>query len=608
MLRSITRRSFVQAAAVGCALAAIPAVARAASFAGGAGTAENPWQIADANQLAGIAQDLTASYALVADIDLTGMPWQPLGALTYSADVDMQTGGMDLTRAFSGIFDGCGHTLSGLSYTADADQLAAGFIACSTGEVRNLVIEGFSVDGGETASATGAVVGYLMAGVVENVTCRSCEASGTNCTGIVVGGSMAPVRDCIVEDCTVTVLGSNDFTGKDLIQCDVAECGGLVVGGAFMGSLDNCTAQGTVRATGNEPVGMGGVAGCIQCVPSISGNRAQVVIECGNGHAIGGLCGYAGVGDDGDGTVDEPCIISDCSVEIAIKADGATHVGGLVGTGLYFYGMEDRFLIRDCSVQGTIDGAENPGCVAGRAVGSTIESCEFDVLVDGEEGADEVGRTKQRYESADQYEDGTPQAVVRLFTTVGGTYTPLFERIITDDTYQLWYDDCAAVLGSEDGAEEAVEMLQNSVTSTLTGEEAVEAYADEPEAAGFYCGFGHDIAELTFEGNTLTGRTEDGEEVFSHSYEFDSYDEQWGCYIYKADVEDAGEFAYVMLLPDTPAHTFHIEMRYGSDPTAITNWQEGAYAYWMASGILANADDYLVDNVIELFCIENLEA
>lgn len=122
MLRSITRRFLVQAATVGCALAAIPAVARAASFAGGAGTVENPWQIADADQLADIAQDLAASYALVANTDLSGVSWQPLGALTYSTDVDMQTGDINLARAFSGTLDGCGHTLSGLSYVADADD------------------------------------------------------------------------------------------------------------------------------------------------------------------------------------------------------------------------------------------------------------------------------------------------------------------------------------------------------------------------------------------------------------------------------------------------------------------------------------------------------
>ena len=64
---------------------------------------------------------------------------------------------------------------------------------------------------------------------------------------------------------------------------------------------------------------------------------------------------------------------------VNIKANGATHVGGLVGTGLYYYGEETVFKITNCSVKGSIDGAVTPGTVAGRAEGSTIESCTADV-------------------------------------------------------------------------------------------------------------------------------------------------------------------------------------------------------------------------------------
>lgn len=61
-----------------------------------------------------------------------------------------------------------------------------------------------------------------------------------------------------------------------------------------------------------------------------------------------------------------------------------------------------RFQITNCSVKGSIDGAVTPGTVAGRAEGSTIESCTADVTIDENAGTEQVGTTTQMYESADQ--------------------------------------------------------------------------------------------------------------------------------------------------------------------------------------------------------------
>ena len=108
---------------------------------------------------------------------------------------------------------------------------------------------------------------------------------------------------------------------------------------------------------------------------------AYVTIESANGgHAIGGLCGYAGTHSNPDvcletegfSTKNYPSVIDNCKITVSIKADGATHVGGLIGTGLYYYGEETVFKVTNCSVTGSIDGAVTPGTVAGRAVGSVI--------------------------------------------------------------------------------------------------------------------------------------------------------------------------------------------------------------------------------------------
>ncbi len=372
--------------------------------AGGSGTPEDPYQIATAEQLDGIRENLEASYILTEDIDLSGFEnWEPVGNMTYS-DVNMETGDMDMAKVFSGSIDGNGHTISNLVCSTDQNMLAVGLFGCFTGTIENLTVENIEVTGDETTMAAGGVVGYAIAGSISDITLLGENTvTGINCVGGIAGGSTAVVEYCTVEQADITVIGDNDFSDGRIVQQDVAECGGLVVGGSFAGRVDYCTAKGTVTATGNEPVGLGGIAGCIQCIERITGNTVQVTINAGNGHAIGGLCGYAGMGDDGDGVVDEPCAITDCTAEIAIEADGATHVGGLVGTGMYYFGMEDRFTVENCSVSGTINGAVTPGTVAGRAEGSTIISCETDVTIDGAAGTEQVGTTDRMYESADQY-------------------------------------------------------------------------------------------------------------------------------------------------------------------------------------------------------------
>jgi len=159
---------------------------------------------------------------------------------------------------------------------------------------------------------------------------------------------------------------------------------------------------------------MGGIAGCLEMMDSVTNCTAEVeIISQQGGHAIGGLCGYSGthsVGDialatEGVVTTVYPGVIDSCAVTVKMNVPGATHVGGLVGTGLYYYGEETAFKISNCTVNGEIIGAVTPGAVAGRAENSVIESCEANVTLDGEALTDFIGTTDRMYESGDQGEE-----------------------------------------------------------------------------------------------------------------------------------------------------------------------------------------------------------
>ena len=193
----------------------------------------------------------------------------------------------------------------------------------------------------------------------------------------------------------------------------------------------------------------------------------------------------------------------------------------------------------------------------------------------------------------------------QLVEDVAGTYVPLFSVLNLPEYDDLWVDYSADLVGEED-AQAVADMLRASTTAEIYGEEAVEAYAADPDSMRFDCYFTEGVDNFVFDGNTVTGLDADGNEVFSHSYTYvQELPEAISCYAYKTDDADAGEFTYICLAPDTPDTTFHIEFRYGDDLEALGQMYEGKYAFWQAAGMLEDADDEMIENCIELFCTEN---
>lgn len=114
--------------------------------------------------------------------------------------------------------------------------------------------------------------------------------------------------------------------------------------------------------------------------------------------------------------------------------------------------------------------------------------------------------------------------------------------------------------------------------------------------------------QITFDGVRISGTLE-GNEVFSHEYAYVSPLSLGGMmdgYLYETTDADAGEFRYFFMMPDTPQSTYHLEFRYGSDIDALTLYAEGPYAYWLAAGFAVDADEAMIENVITLFCEENV--
>ena len=203
--------------------------------------------------------------------------------------------------------------------------------------------------------------------------------------------------------------------------------------------------------------------------------------------------------------------------------------------------------------------------------------------------------------------DGSAEAL-ELMENIKGTYEPLFPVITAPEYDAIWQEPCVKALGEEEGTAMA-EMMKTYCAGTVYGQEAADAYGDGSNGAQFACGFINGVSTITFDGLTISGADESGKTVFSHEYAFASKLSLSGAmdgFLFETADEDAGEFRYFFMMPDTPATTYHLEFRYGSNVDDLVKIVEGPYAYWLAAGFPVNADAELINKVITLYCEENL--
>ena len=514
-------------------------------------------EISSAKELAAIAEDLTADYVLTADIDLAGAEWAPIGSYAPSGESEEEQEIPSPDYAFTGTFDGNGHTISNLTISGK-DGMAVGLFGCiSEAEIGNFTLEIASVEG---TIMVADVVGYSYCSTVHDitlidgsVTAYAGELSAEGMYGGIVGAGLGSmISGCSAE--------------ADVSIPDGTANAGIVGGGLELTSLVNCAATGTITA-GDNCYGIGGISGCGFGAEEFTNCKAKdVSIRVGeNCFWIGSITGYAGGYDNPDfGT--PVTVFTDCSAEnvtITWKAGEEDLVGG----GFY---NED----------------------VAAAYGAPYDQPTLYIIRSSENTGD--------------HQDS--EAAAELLSAVSGSYDELFP-VITDAAYdQLWLDNCAAFVG-EEAAPEAAEMLKTVCNGTIYGQEAIDAFGDGSEGMQFNCRFINGVSQIVFDGNTISGLDKDGKTVFSHEYAYvgpASIAGMMDGYLYRTDDQDAGEFTFFFLLPDTPATTYHTEFRYGSDPEALMLYNDGPYAYWLAAGIPANRDEQMVKDVIRLFCEENL--
>ncbi|MHC4111331.1 MAG: hypothetical protein ACYSUY_09660, partial [Planctomycetota bacterium] len=131
-----------------------------AKYGGGTGEPNDPYQIADANDLLELGtttDDYDKHFILIADVNMVGYTFT---TAVIAADTDNTNYDFD-GIPFTGVFDGAGHKILNLTIdTAGAgnDYLGLfGFISSENAQVKNLGLESVSIIGGDGSQCLGGL-------------------------------------------------------------------------------------------------------------------------------------------------------------------------------------------------------------------------------------------------------------------------------------------------------------------------------------------------------------------------------------------------------------------------------------------------------------------
>ncbi|MBR6727883.1 MAG: hypothetical protein IKM08_06790 [Clostridia bacterium] len=180
---------------------------------------------------------------LTADIDLTGHIWTPMGEYAFDGDDRLSSLG------FGGIFDGCGHTVSGIDCTVTTngtgvtDSPAAGFFGnIYNATIRNLVVKGsfkavYDDISTNITSRAGGIVAYIDGANTKIENCGFVGSLYAKADNMIHVGGIVGLGNGFIKNCwsAATVEGECE---------DYPRLGAFI--GMHDGTLQNCYYDSTL--------------------------------------------------------------------------------------------------------------------------------------------------------------------------------------------------------------------------------------------------------------------------------------------------------------------------------------------------------------------------
>ena len=299
------------------------------TFEGGTGTPEDPYQIATAEQLDAIRNNLGASYVLVNDIDLSNYGnWVPIG---WSFDPNPSPG----STFFYGTLDGQNHSISNLTINYDAfvadssnpcpnrlglfyeihanlGNFGDGWVRIG-GIVKNLNLDNINFSTTtEPLPRSGGIAGYTLGEVLIS----NCNVSGSISDSATTGNSSTLGGLCgyassssndyfELSDCTSSVSITVSRTSPQAGEAGDVTCGGIVGSSSYFSNISNCINYGSITVSGLPffRCVVGGIVGKFlegsidKCVNygtlSVEDSVYYFHYYLTGGCYIGGICGYS---------------------------------------------------------------------------------------------------------------------------------------------------------------------------------------------------------------------------------------------------------------------------------------------------------------------------
>ena len=299
------------------------------TFEGGTGTSEDPYQIATAEQLDAIRNNLGASYVLVNDIDLSNYGnWVPIG---WSFDPNPSPG----STFFYGTLDGQNHSISNLTINYDAfvadssnpclnrlglfyeihanlGNFGDGWVRIG-GIVKNLNLDNINFSTTtEPLPRSGGIAGYTLGEVLIS----NCNVSGSISDSATTGNSSTLGGLCgyassssndyfELSDCTSSVSITVSRTSPQAGEAGDVTCGGIVGSSSYFSNISNCINYGSITVSGLPffRCVVGGIVGKFlegsidKCVNygtlSVEDSVYYFHYYLTGGCYIGGICGYS---------------------------------------------------------------------------------------------------------------------------------------------------------------------------------------------------------------------------------------------------------------------------------------------------------------------------
>lgn len=230
-------------------------------FAGGDGTAENPYKVATIGDLQCVRNNLGAHYELVDDIDASNFNFMSIGSSQ---------------KPFTGTIKGNGHTITNLT-VAGLDSYNAMFENLSQANISGITFVNPTVKISD-ASYNALIACYVQQSTLSDIHLIGLNADSESATGS-FGGIVnqltlnSSIKDSSVTNASINLPGASTVGG---IAAD-SRTGSTILSSAFSGSINAESIVGGILATSSS--NSGSITDC------------HVDADLNAGHIVGGIIG-----------------------------------------------------------------------------------------------------------------------------------------------------------------------------------------------------------------------------------------------------------------------------------------------------------------------------